>query len=245
MARFGIIILFLGTAIAIFLTQTQPSYNELNVLKSDKQAIEEALQQSRELQTLRDELLEKYNAVSADDVNRLNKLLPANVDNGELIVIFENIAKNRGFLLKKIDVKEQNAGQNQQSVIGAPPPAFRTIGLSMQISGSYNDFLSFLADLEKSLRIIDIEKINFNIGAGGAIDFQLNAKTYAANSKSAAAVSGGKEAQNILTMLARMRSVEIDTDFFKNEVFQSLTEFAPVLETPKEYGRLNPFSPIK
>lgn len=254
MTRFILPILFLAMAVVLFLSQTQPNFSQTKVLKADKQSFEEALQYSRELQTLRDELLTQYNSISQEDLARLNELLPPQIDSGSLIVILEDRAKNRGLLLKKIDVSEKKLTADPFAVIGAALPPFRVLGLSLSVSGSYGSFLEFLADLEKSLRIIDVEQIVFSGGASEVIEFQLSAKTYAANpsSETAAAFSEGEgqeeksqDAKEILAMLAKLKSVKIDADFFQNEAFKGLVKFAPGLVMPKEYGRINPFAPLE
>ena len=52
-----------------------------------------------------------------------------------------------------------------------------------------------------------------------------------------------KGEQKILETLALLRSINIDTDFFNNEVFQRLIDFSREL-TPESIGRSNPFLPI-
>ncbi len=167
MTRFIVIILFLTIAVALFITQTNPRYNETKSLKLENQSFNEALQYSRELQALRDDLLSKYNAISQEDIGRLGKIFPAESSSGELIIMLEDRVKNRGLLMKKIDANEEKSDQDYSESIGIPPPPFRTINLSLSISGSYESFLAFLDDLEKNLRIIDVDQIDFAGGSGG------------------------------------------------------------------------------
>lgn len=250
MIRFAIIFLFLAMAGVLFFTQTQPYYDQVKALKEDRQSFEEALARSRELQTLRDELLIQYNAIPQEDLERLNKLLPSQLDSGALVVMLEERMKVYGLLLKKIDVKEYKPATDPFAVIGAPLPSYKTINLAFAISGSYSSFLQLLSDLETSLRVIDIEDINFS--SGGTLEFlefTVTARTYAA-APSAPAVSlsseeKGGEAREILAMLTKLRAIKIDSDFFRNEVFRSLVDFGPDLEMPKEYGRPNPFLPVE
>lgn len=256
MTRFVIIILFLAISALLFFAQTSPHFDDVKILKKEKQALDEALQYSRELQALRDDFLNKYNAISREDIGRLNKIIPSEISSGEIITLFEDRVKNRGLLLKKIDINEKKTAQDSSldlSVpMGSPPPPFRTINLSLYISGSYDSFLLFLEDLENSLRVIDIDQIDFSSGMSDVIEFKITARTYV--DFPVAVVSGfaaGKEqdggAGEILAILAKLKAVKIDGDFFQGDVFKRLQEFAPVITIPppSDYGRPNPFRPMR
>ncbi len=246
MTRYIIILLFLAMATVLFFVETLPYYDQVKALQADSQLLQEALANSRELQTIRDDLLSKYNAIPADDIGRLNKMLPLKLDSGSLIAMLENRVKSYGFLLKKFDVKEYKIAADPFAIVGAPPPPYKMLNLILTISGPYASFLQLLPDLERSLRVFDIQTINFSGSTGNVIEFTLFARVYAAvSSAPIAAISGeetGQQAKEILDTLTKLKGIKIDADFFKNEVFKSLVDFAPPLEIPAEYGRPNPFS---
>ena len=253
MTRYAIIILFLAISVALFLTQTQPYFDKINVLKKDREAYAEVLNRSRELQALRDELFNQYNSISRESFDNLDKLLPKQIDPGTLIAMFENIMKTRGFLLKRINVQESeiSTGKNAGTkIIGVLPPPYKIVNLSFLISGPYGNFPGLFSDLEKSVRIIDIKSVAFGVGASDFFELNIDAKTYAFSSPPVPIIAGdgrekGEKGQEILTMLERLRDARINADFFENEAFKSLVDFAPVLEMPQSYGRLNPFSKIE
>ena len=127
-----------AAAVFLFFTQTRPYFEDIKVMKDEKQSIDEALQYSRELQALRNNLLNKRNAISQEDMDKLNKIIPAEISSGEIITMLEDMVKKHNLMLKKIDVGEKKAAQNSfqdSSVpIGAPPPLFKTIDLSLYIA---------------------------------------------------------------------------------------------------------------
>ncbi len=47
-----------------------------------------------------------------------------------------------------------------------------------------------------------------------------------------------------LQVLVNLKSIEIDTSFFKSKTFRDLIDFSVQLE-PEEVGRSNPFAPIE
>lgn len=249
MIRFVVVILFLAIAVVLFFTQTKPQFNEIQALKIEKQSFDEALQYSREFQALKDDLLSRYNAISTDDLKRLDKILPSDFSSGVLITTLEDRAKNRGLLLKKIDITEEKAGQSESFQVGALPSPFRTFGLTLVFSGPYTTFLSFLDDLEKSVRIIDVDQIDFTAGANNIIEFKIVAKTYAnyplVIPNIVVLETKGEEAQAILAILTKLKKIGIDSDFFQSEVFKGFSDFAPIITLPTDYGRPNPFLPIQ
>ncbi len=236
--------IFLATAVVLFVTQTWPSWNETNALRGQQQAYGEALANSRELQALKDQLLVQYNTISQTDLDRFNKMLPSGVDAGSLVTLFESRAAVHGLLLKKINIQEVKEAQDMFA--GSPSSPYRTVNLSFGVTGSYSSVLDLLADLEKSLRIIDVNNVTFSAPASSnSYDFTFSAKTYSAFlSGSALPVTAteGEEANDILVMLNRLRGIKLDLDFFNNEIYKSLVDFTLPLEMPKEYGRPNPFA---
>jgi hypothetical protein len=54
-----------------------------------------------------------------------------------------------------------------------------SVELTFNVSASYEDFLALLADLEHSLRIVDIESISFDAATEGDInEYTITIRTY-------------------------------------------------------------------
>ena len=246
MLRFFLTLLFLITAVVIFFTQTQPIYNDIRTLTATRDEYQGALNDSRELQSLRDNLMSQYNAIPQTDFDRLGELLPSAIDSGNLIIMLEDRAKEHGLLLKKIDVKEIKEVASDS--LGAPPPPYRTIELSFSISGPYASVLSFFGDLEKNIRLIDVKSVSFSSSVVDIYEFNIAAKTYYVPTSALTAGEGVTESQSakeILSMLTRLRAIKIDTDFFNGDIYKSFIDFLPIVELPKEYGRPNPFTALE
>lgn len=245
----------------IYFIQVQPYFGDIGALKIKKQEYDEALANSRELQTLKDKLLSQYNEISQNDIEKLRKLLPSYIhpeDPVILAIMIDNIVKTRGLLLKNIDIGAVRESDNNTVVLGDPALPYKTVDLSFSVAGPYPTLLTLLADLEKSLELIDVKAIGFSSAAPTDIyEFSIGAKTYVTTSASifapafvsAEAGTAGegteKGINEILAMLMKIRSIKIDSDFFESDVFKSLVDFVPILEMPKEYGRPNPFAPLE
>ncbi len=159
-----------------FFMYVDPTYMEIKRAQAEKAEYTRALDNSKQLQRERDKFLEKYNAVSSDDMANLLKLLPDNIDNVRLIIDIDEMAKAHRLPIGAF--KAETLAENTK-VIGASKTNYGTLTLSFSISANYNAFLSFMTDLEKSLRGLDITAISFNAtDIGSVYDYNVTIKTY-------------------------------------------------------------------
>ena len=83
-------------AAGLFIAYTNPQYQEVKILQAQVASYDQALTQSSQLRAARDTLLSKRNTFSTDDVRKLERILPDNVDNIRLIIDIDNIAARHG-----------------------------------------------------------------------------------------------------------------------------------------------------
>lgn len=173
--RFIFPTLLLLASLGLFVLYTNPTYKKVNELRNTDAAYTSALSNSRKLISVRDTLAEKYNSLSLDDRDRLMKLMPDNVDNIRLILDIEKIARQYGMLPSGIKFDASKTEKQSGTTATQPKtPAeareanlpYGTFDLEFTVSGSYAKFLSFLRDMEQSLRIVDLEAIAFSSSGG-------------------------------------------------------------------------------
>ncbi len=155
---------------AIFFLYTQPTFDKSKSLQMQIASYDEALKKAAELQSLKQQLLARYNAFNPQDVERLQKLLPDHVDNIRLILDMDNIATRRGMTLSNVDISGNESTADKKTVIGslgANTRKYETLSISFSTSGTYSDFKKFLGDLQSSLRIVDMTSLT--ISPGGAV----------------------------------------------------------------------------
>lgn len=164
---FPIILIFV--AIAGFFGVVAPAYQDMSSLKSEVAAYDEALQNSRSLEEERDKLTQKFNSISSNDLDRIEKLVPDNVDNIRLILEIEKLASPYGMVLKDVHyeaVKEDKEdGAKQGGIAKTTNQEYGSWDLEFSTEGNYEDFTQFLKNLEQNLRIVDIASIQFSSGA--------------------------------------------------------------------------------
>ncbi len=167
MFRFAVPTILIGTSIAGFFFVVKPTLSEITAQKEQIASYNEALNNSKSLESVRDELTKQYDEISKDDLAKLHKLLPDNVDNVRLIIEIGEVAKPYGMVLKNVsyDASNKAAPADPNAAKKDEPVSNSSYGvwnLGFTTQGSYADFLSFLKDLESNLRIVDISSISFS-----------------------------------------------------------------------------------
>lgn len=185
-------IILISASLALFFGYVSPTYGALtgqadlharsiSELKEEQSHYEDALEKTREIETARTGLLEKYNKISPKDRERIEKLLPDHIDSVRLIIDVNNIASQYGMTLKNITLTDAAGEQGSTpaaSAIGPQEERVKSVGLKFSITGSYANFRTFLKDLEQSLRIVDVRTIAFNSGKDDQYSYSVTLSTY-------------------------------------------------------------------
>ncbi len=181
--RFLIPTILVGISIASFFMFVSPSYNEIVILREQIASYEEALNNSKALESERDKLSQKYNSFAPGNLSKLQKLLPDNVDNIRLILEIEKVATPYGMTLKDVRYettkKDEKKGSTSVAIQGGIDAVvvnkdYGTWNLQFSTTGTYKNFLNFIKDLENNLRIVDISSIQFSSIAGNGLNISNN-----------------------------------------------------------------------
>lgn len=193
MSKNFISLLLLIVAVAVFWVWSKPYFGEIDLLRVEKKAIEESLANSRELQELRDGLLQKYNLISLENSSRLSKLLPTSAEITKLMVELENIAQATGVRIKRINAigiqqpsqPTSKAGsvsfafqEQAENLLLAGVPPYQSAIVNMVFSTSYEGFRAFLEELQRSLRLMNVDDISFSAAEANLYEFTIKAEIY-------------------------------------------------------------------
>lgn len=166
----GIILILLALGVMNF--WTRPLWVSTRVSLREKEELETTLSRFQELKRVRDDLLEKYNSISKEDLGRMEEFLPQNQEAGLLLVNLESLSASSGVLLRNIEVQTQR--EEEPLPLGEP----QRLPLSLSFSSPYATFRSFLKVLEEHRRLIDVERISFSAGGADSYEFSVQAHTY-------------------------------------------------------------------
>lgn len=192
-------ILLIVASIGFFFGYVNPTYGALTQaaelhkrsiaeLKEEEARYIDALNKTKEIEQARTGLLEEYARIPAEGKERLEKLLPDNIDSVRLIIDVNNIASQYEMTLKNISLTESTSSLNPtgQTAIGPSEERFKATGLKFSVAGSYDNFRSFIRDLEQSLRLVDIETVVFNAPTE-VYEYAVTVSTYRLNPPTARA----------------------------------------------------------
>lgn len=202
MMRLVLPIILIVAAIGIYFYLTQPLINApltvdgptqttmggIKALQAEKKQLELAIDYIAQLKGKALQIEKQASAISPEDIERLDQFLPDSVNDLQLLVDVDNIAKRSGMTIKDVklssDDSKKNRAANNSTVVqteGATvaPPVITKVHLSFTALGSYAQLKSFLTDVSKSLRIMDVEKLS--VSAGGKIGSSASSTAAASN----------------------------------------------------------------
>ncbi len=170
-------ILLLSTSVLMFFTFINPNYQKIKEQRVELLSYNEALDNSKIILGQKNNLLATVNEIPQEQKDKLEKLLPSNIDNIRLIIEINNIAKRYGVVLRAIEfgstpgVGDVKAGTTQVGQkISNPGPVggnteYGTVTLGFTTIASYKTCVSFLKELETSLRLVEIKSVVFDAPA--------------------------------------------------------------------------------
>jgi Tfp pilus assembly protein PilO len=187
-------------AVGVFFGYSQKQWDKVQVLKGEVAEYRKAVENSKELLKKRDELLNQKNQISDTDLERLETLMPIDVNSTKLILEIQNLASNVHGLAfenpkydpnKKVtaDVKTTTAAGDESAPAKITTPVnpkdavmsqkeYGVFELEFTVTGSYDKFIGFIQDLEKSLRLVDIQSTQISQKDPTALKYVVKVQTY-------------------------------------------------------------------
>lgn len=179
-------LIVIAVAVALLYLYTWPQWNTVAALRARNVELQTALTKAQELNTLRNRLLDQYNAISPADTEKISKVVPAQYDPIKLVADINALAVRHGMLVR--DVKIISPTQTSQTgavVTASPEEPYTKRELSFTTQGQYRNFISFLSELEVSLQLLDLEKVDITAAPKSSptqsatnLDFKVTLNTY-------------------------------------------------------------------
>lgn len=179
--------LFVGAALtAVF--YLRPAWGMAGKQTTENRDLRALNEELNSLIENRDFLLDTINRISKTDLARTDEALPKDRRAAQLLAFFESLSGKSGLVLKsielseKIEVKAESPGQPRPGVgisPAKPSGLVREFPITINMLGTYESFKSFLGALETSLRVVDVDNLNFSVtGTADLFSFSLKLKTY-------------------------------------------------------------------
>lgn len=179
---------FVGLLLAGFIVV--PGARKIFTLLADQRVLEEDVAGLHDIMTSRDRLRAEYRAIPDTDTAKLNQLLPDGPEIGNLLSVYEAIAKRNGLSLVSIDFSggaqarpggaqagRQTAAATQK-IVKAPSAGAVSLPVVQSLQGSYDSFRKYLRDIEFLLNLTDITDISFSPSDLQNVNFSIRGNTY-------------------------------------------------------------------
>lgn len=188
----GILIIL---AVGLYFSLTKGYLAEARAVKAVNDQYASAIDNAARLVSVRDKVLKQYNNISADDRDRLDKMIPSTIDNIRLIIDLNGVALKHGLSLKGIKANTSKAVEQTRPAVAPAArsgsgaslsrepavisqPTLDSVTVSFSVTAPYLDFISFMQDLEASLRVMDLTHLSVAANDTGTYDFGVELRTY-------------------------------------------------------------------
>lgn len=194
-------IILIAAAIAFFIFFTKPQWVELKANRVEVEKLNIAEQNAKNLKERIDGLQKIRNNISTADADKIQRMIPNNVESVKLIIDFDNMlqamVKERGTLALYESKANLSSGkvsiENPKIVlnVNASSEDIDTTQLgvadfSFTVALTYADFMDFLKRIEYSTRIFDVQSISFTTSNDNKTtnpndiiyNFNISLKTY-------------------------------------------------------------------
>lgn len=171
--RFFLLLLLIAS-LATLVFWGLPQWQAFGELRVQQAVLERIALNAGEVIGVRNQLLDRYNAVLSEDKARLEALLPAQPTQETIIALLQEIALRHGLLLKRITIRE--TAQQNPLVANIKKQAYDVLTIEMGVAGTYQSFQTFLISIEQNARLLEIETISFSAGEADSLEFSLQAR---------------------------------------------------------------------
>lgn len=191
-------------ALGLFFTYVQPTFQDVKAVQNETMQYAEAVNRASELQQRIAELRSQQSAIALSDLERLEAFLPDRINEVALLIDLDALATNSNLSLSEISVEKPEEEDSDAAAQALPTDAetdssfepvpefgntpnsalsgqYTTLDISFTVTGTYNDFREFLSNLEQSLVLMEVVKINFSDTEGDLVPFDLTIRFYSLN----------------------------------------------------------------
>lgn len=174
----------IAAAIAIAFVYIKPTYENTTdgivVLQDKKEKLLKARADLDDLKRTQTRLIALRSEIPQTELDRLERLLPKEMNPILFVMELDTIAREQGMSLKNIKFGEPK--KETPPVTGAPSvpkKPYETFSLSFDVSGPYQNFNTFLNSIEQGLRVTDVTSVSLVANdKGDAYQYTVKAQTY-------------------------------------------------------------------
>lgn len=166
-------------SIGLFYTWTSPQYDKIKALRVTASDYQNVIDNAVRISEDRDRLLVDYNTIPRVEIEKLTKVLPDYIDTVGLAVDLDTIASRYGISIKDVAVKSETDKNSRLVALPDYANPYGEVVVSFSFVSNYQNFSRFLNDLERSLKIMDVQSVSFKTSdVSNLYEHRFTVKTY-------------------------------------------------------------------
>lgn len=171
-------------AVGIFFGYTNKEINgPVKEMQEKVASYDKALLASEAFASKEAELVRQRDAIPPDSLARFKTFLPDSVNNVQLILDLNTLASKSGltitnFVVKDAAISSSPQNDSQASLALESTDPVDSLDISIQATGTYTSFRTFLGAVEKSLRLLDVVDIGIRNSQTGVYTYEVTFRLY-------------------------------------------------------------------
>ncbi|HEY4489735.1 MAG TPA: type 4a pilus biogenesis protein PilO [Candidatus Paceibacterota bacterium] len=170
--------LIIALSVGLFYIFINPQYKEIKNIQGQREQYKNAIDKVESLKKVRDDLLSKYNTLPKENLIKLEKMIPSNLNTVKLISDIASVGGPYGIAIRGVSTRDiADAGEDIAALSQKP---YETTSISFKFSATYQNMVSFLRDIERSLQLVDVKTLQFTAkdDITGINEYDITIQTY-------------------------------------------------------------------
>ncbi|MDX1440628.1 MAG: type 4a pilus biogenesis protein PilO [Rubricoccaceae bacterium] len=147
-------------------------YQEVGAMRAGL-AEREALVDRRQsaLENIAAEYEQLQSRLTGTDRDKFENIVPSGVDAATIVSSIDSIAAGTGMQLVEVSVSENRTERGART---------QSVAITMELEGRYESFTSFLAQLERNVRLMDVQSLEVGVTQQSStiLTYSVNANAY-------------------------------------------------------------------
>lgn len=156
-------------ATALFALFTRPTFEHVRVSQAEAAGYTQALKDAELLNKRINELVQQKESLPEPEMDKLNVLIPEKIDEVATVMTLDNLAAKHFLIFSDIAIASDNPGTRtgtskaaeSRELPNAPEEeTIEAVSVKFSVSGTYEDFRAFVADVESTLSLMDVADLS-------------------------------------------------------------------------------------
>ena len=181
MFRFILPITLIFFAASLYFSYIGPSFNKIEAANMEIDSLNKTLStQEEKIKERLDDLEKQWDSISTKDKEKLYRLVPDKNDFNDAAFIndINSIASLHNMRLDGVSLSGQPNATGEAGETSDSLEDYGVLTMSFGVEGTYNKFIEFMKDIERSEQLIDVSVTSFSSEDTGLYNYRVSLVTY-------------------------------------------------------------------